>query len=537
MKAPAGRDPSPRYERVPGVWAVRGSASADAPWPDGIDRVPVGELHAPDWRLSRAEHARWRESGWTFARSSKADALERALRDPEMARWQWARAYARGEDSVVLAQGDVLVLAPSSWSPKKIHLKLQEAGLDHVHAFQCHAGIVVARHRPHLDPYEICNRLRAEFGFAVAEPDFMVDVGLAWVPQDPEYGKQWSWRDPRRARGLEAARGGVAAEGAWDHTRGAGACLAVIDGGFDAGQPDFSVDSPVGSVGALHPASGRFEQDSNSQARRFVVGPVASQVAAQTQHGTKCAGRAGARANNGTQGCGLAPESDLLLIATNGVTSTSVMARAFEYCVNPQAESPNLEAGSGADAITCSLYTDFVTSWLAAFLMRMVLRYAGSTHGRGGRGAFIAWAVRNPTSSVDSDPIFRSPHVAAVAASGPEDRVVSQGHGKHLFCVAPGTTVYCNFAESVPGVPGTLRMDSGASFAAPLVAALAALCVSVRPTLKARTVRKLIAKYCNRIGGVSYGPFRRHHPHYGHGRIRADRTVAAARGFLAPPFF
>ena len=533
MQPHAGHGRAARFERVAGVWAVHGTAPSEASLREGLERVRLDDLSAASWRLPPGEDARWHDTGWTFVRDSGPGFVERALKADVPPREPWARVYVRDGKQVVLAAGDVLVAAPRTWSPAKILHELQAADLGHVHAFQAHPGIVSARHHPWQDPYEVCERLRTEHGFRAAEPDFMLRLEPAWRPDDPDYGLQWSWRVPRRATAGASARGGIAAERAWDQTRGAGTCIAVIDGGFDAGQPDFH----GASGGAVHPASGRFEQDPVTGARRFVVGPVASQEAVQTQHGTKCAGRAGARANNGSQGCGLAPEADLLLVATNGVTSTSVMARAFEYCVNPQAEDPSLDAAPGADAITCSLHTDFVTSWLAAFLMRMVLCYAGSVGGRGGLGAFIAWAAPNTASSVDVDPIFRSPHVAVVAASDGSDRVpmkdgkTNQGYGKRLFCVAPGIDVCCNFASSSPGVPGTLRMDTGCSYAAPLVAALAALCVSVRPQLGASSVRKFIGKSCDRVGDVGYGPLG-HHPDYGHGRIHATQTIRAVLGIL-----
>lgn len=517
-----------RPHPLAGVWAL-------------LTKGPASPMLSPDARIVTKEELRsrggeqlppdevdaWQSRGWAFVEGS-GDVLRGEGSEafpPNLL--GYGRVYVTDWDRLALSVGDVIVRAPSEWSPAQIAETLEAAGLSGVHVFGCDPRIVAAHHDPTWEPYALCAQLHDEYGFLAAEPDFRLLPRPAWRPDDPEYDSQWSWRNPKPAIGDEVAIGGVAAERAWRHTRGAGTVLAVIDGGFDADHEEL--------VGGIHPNSGRFRVADPSTGSAYVFDRTSTESsnAFETTHGTQCAGRAAARAGNDAQGCGMAPEASLLLVAINGLSSTAIMVRAIEYCVDPRKEDASLDPKDRADAISCSLDPAFVTGGLSALLMRRVLRYAGRTHGRGGLGTFIAWSAPNSRVSVDDNPIYRSPDVAVIGMTNSQDVIPTfvgapyQGYGKRLFCVAPGSSVWCNF----PGYT-YLKPDSGCSYATPLVAGLAALCAAVAPLKTARTIRGLIRKNCQCVGGVNYGPLR-HHPDYGHGRIHAERTVEAAAGFLA----
>ena len=82
--------------------------------------------------------------------------------------------------------------------------------------------------------------------------------------------------------------------------------------------------------------------------------------------------------DNRRQGCGMAPASDLLLVAMDGQVSSALMARAIEYCVDPTNEVSSSHPHDGADVISCSLDPGFVVSTLGKWLMYKALRYCRS---------------------------------------------------------------------------------------------------------------------------------------------------------------
>ncbi len=69
-------------------------------------------------------------------------------------------------------------------------------------------------------------------------------------------------------------------------------------------------------------------------------------------------------------------------------------------------------------------------------------------------------------------------------------------------------------------------MFGGTSSATPLAAGIAALMLSVNPTLTENEIRTILRNTCDKIGGVTY--VNGTHPEYGHGRVNAAKAVESA---------
>jgi hypothetical protein len=71
----------------------------------------------------------------------------------------------------------------------------------------------------------------------------------------------------------------------------------------------------------------------------------------------------------------------------------------------------------------------------------------------------------------------------------------------------------------------------GTSAATPLAAGIAALMLSLNPTLTASEIRQLMRNTCDKVGGVTYTAGT--HPEYGYGRVNAAKAVESAMPSLS----
>ena len=359
------------------------------------------------------------------------------------------------------------------------------------------------------DALSVANALQ-ESGIAVAaEPEFIEHIGQRFSPTDPSYAQQWHLNNQGGSGGVAGAD--IAAERAWNFTLGRGVRVAVIDNGFDVQHADLAP--------GIVAESGFFDNAATFQ-HTLVNYP-------DSRHGTFCAGMAAARHSNRRDGCGSAPECELMLVATlNDQVGTQVtLARAVAFAADPRLEIPGADVATGADVIVSSLGPNGA-NWALTSVLENAILFA-TRQGRRGRGTPIFWASSNGNNvDIALDQVVSHPSVIAVGRTTRGDREHNSARGPQLDFLAPGVDV----VSTASG--GGTSISTGTSYAAPLAAGVGALVLGINPDLRAEDVRRILCETCDKIGGVTYSAGG-HNTDYGFGRINAFRAVMRAMQSIA----
>lgn len=332
----------------------------------------------------------------------------------------------------------------------------------------------------------------------------------------------------------------VDAAGAWRAARGEGVTIAVIDEGIDIDHEEFARRGKIVSPrdvthGHDDPRPGRGEA-----------------------HGTACAGIACAEGRAGASG--VAPAARLMPIRMASGIGSFDEATALAWAVE-----------HGADVISCSWGPPDGQWWnpddpthdeevpLPDYT-RLAIEYAAA-RGRKGRGAVVCFAAGNGNEPVDHDGYASHPHVIAVAACNDRStRSVYSDYGAAVWCAFPSNDYSSDaLGHPPPRTPGIWTTDvtgnagynpggaltrgdregdytsgfGGTSSACPGVAGVAALVLARNPRLRARDVREVIRRCCDRIdeAGGEYDEDG-HSRYYGYGRVNARRAVSIAARFV-----
>ncbi|MBI5832315.1 MAG: S8 family serine peptidase [Armatimonadetes bacterium] len=339
------------------------------------------------------------------------------------------------------------------------------------------------------------------------------------TPTDPLFPRQWHLNNTGRVGSVPGGTVGadVNAKRAWDLTTGGSIKIAILDDGCDLRHPDFQ------------PAATKFAAMRDVLDNDGDPSPETGDM-----HGTACAGIAAA-AQNGIGVSGIAPSCQLIPIRMLGMAMTvSIEAEAFTFATD-----------NGADVISNSWGpTDGygIVSPLPALTAAAIDNAV--TNGRGGLGCVVTWASGNgsPIDSTDDDGYASNPQVLNVGASTWNDTKSSFSEtGTSLDCVAPGGS-----GDDVPehsilttdnvGASGytasnyTTGIDfSGTSAACPLAAGVAALALSVNPSLTSAQAMALLENTAVKIDSAA-GAYdvNGHSNRYGYGRLDAYAAASAA---------
>lgn len=323
------------------------------------------------------------------------------------------------------------------------------------------------------DALEMANSFYESGLFAAAEPDLMENMLIQCV-NDAYFRQQWALQNTGQLGGTIGVD--IKMCEAWQISEGnTNIIVALIDHGIELNHPDFANISTVS-----------FDSES---------GTSPSQVLGN--HGTACAGIIGATANNYLGVAGIAPNATLMSISNSlAGTPNSRMKRA---------DAVNFARTNGAAVIN--------NSWGSAVPYQVIddaINLAVSS-GRGGLGCIVVFASGNDYQSSISYP-SNLPGVIAVGATDRNDlRADFSNYGTGLDIAAPGVGIYTTDRQGTNGynssaspVGDYYANFSGTSAAAPHVAAVAALVLSVDNSLPYEQVVSILTESAEKVGGYTY---------------------------------
>jgi thermitase len=288
------------------------------------------------------------------------------------------------------------------------------------------------------------------------------------LPNDPQYASQWHL--PK-----------MLAPQSWDLTQGTpGAVIAILDSGIDATHPDFAGKLVAG-----------YNTFSNSTLTTDQFG-----------HGTEVAGAAAALTNNGQGVAGVAGAAPIMPVrvtnAAGGATTASI-ANGIIWAADHGARVINLSFNGIAGNAT----------------IRAAAEYAYN------HGTLVVAASGNCACA---DPTLENPFVLSVGATDENDApAYFSSTGPFVDLSAPGTNILTT------AMFGQYVSDSGTSLASPLVAGVAALMLSAKPSLTPAQLTLLLESTAVDVGGDGYDPA------FGYGRVDAFAAVTAAAAYVPPP--
>ncbi|MCE6988287.1 S8 family serine peptidase [Dyadobacter sp. CY323] len=353
------------------------------------------------------------------------------------------------------------------------------------------------------NPFDACEKLEATGLFEFTQPNYLRFVEMAGNPNDPLFASNWGLAKMKLPE-------------AWDITTGCTSIkIAIIDDGVQLNHPDLLPNLIPGFDATTFGTNG-------------------GTVAGEEQHGTRCAGFAAAKGNNGIGIAGVAYNSKIIPIRAFGTkpdgnlrteTLDSYIASAINHAVNVKnADILNMSWG-----ITASVAPVNQNPIIEAALNNAAL------NGRGGKGAVLITSSGNKGLNYLAPLPGNVKDVLVVGASKSNDTrwEGSNGPTHRIDVAAPGAYVTTVDASQYNNQP----VENATSWAAPSVAGVAALVLSVNPGLTQTQIRKIIAETCDKVGGYNYvigngSSFSdlSHNNDLGYGRVNALRAVEKAAG-------
>lgn len=296
-----------------------------------------------------------------------------------------------------------------------------------------------------------------------AELDFKVSPNFQ--PNDPYVPSQWHL-------------GTMRMNGAWENAAGSGVTIAILDTGVLSSHADLAANALPG-----------WNAYDNNSATGDVHG-----------HGTLVAGTAAAVVNNATGVAGIAGAARFMPIRvtdTSGMGYYSTIASGITYA-----------ADRGARVANASFHYLFSSSAVisAANYMKskggLVVVCAGNNGANENAGATSSMIVVSATDANDNLAGWSS-------------------YGNMVSMSAPGVGIWTTAAN------GGYASANGTSFASPAVAGVAAVMMSVNPSLGPNQIESLLFSTAVDLGAAGRDIY------FGYGRVDAEAAVSAARAATA----
>ncbi|RZS95389.1 S8 family serine peptidase [Cecembia calidifontis] len=346
--------------------------------------------------------------------------------------------------------------------------------------------------------------------FDSAEPDLMEDF-LMGCTNDPLFAQQWHLNNTGQAGGTVG--NDIRACQAWNITTGcANIVVAVLDHGLEFNHPDFNNISPIS-----------FDTE-NGTPPSVVRG----------NHGVAVAGVIGATRNNTLGVSGVSPDVQLMSISNNLVLAPLLSQRL--------ANGINFAWQNGAAIINNSWGSNAIEQ---QGLINDAINNA-VTQGRGGLGTIVICITHNQSTSSIAFPSNNPQTIAVGAINRTPSRASFSNYGTGIDVVAPGVSISTTDRQGAlgynqtAGPNGDYTSVDGTSFAAPQVAGIAALILSVNPALTLQQVRNAIESSTDKVGNYTYTLGAGEQPNLtwnnqmGYGRVNAFRALQTAFPITGP---
>jgi thermitase len=343
---------------------------------------------------------------------------------------------------------------------------------------------------------DVSNSLYSSKYFQEVDPGFIFNFSHQCI-SDPLFNQQWALQDPNS---------GIQACAAWNITRGNAAVkVAVVDQGIDLTHQEFSTN--------ILPIS--YNAQTNSQnAQVYGV------------HATHVAGIIGAN-QNGIQISGIAPKTSLMNICHSlsvSPTFSQELASGISYAWQNGADIINNSWGDQGG----SYYNNIHSALLEDAINNAI------TNGRNGLGCIVVFASGNYSPVIDYPAYYRPEILCVGSTNNVGNKSTYSGYGTSLDVVAPGENILSTLPNNETG------LMSGTSMATPYVSGVAALLLSVNPTLTGQRVRDIIESTCTKIGSYNYATISGRtngtwNNEMGYGLINAYAAVSAANLLISGP--
>lgn len=314
--------------------------------------------------------------------------------------------------------------------------------------------------------------------------------GVRSVRRATQYEQMWTPNDTKYATQQAGMFNALQAPAAWDVSRGAGATIAVLDGGFQASHPDLA---------------GKVVGTWNVAKRTTDVSDAHGSLA--PGHGTAAASVAAAATNNGKGIAGAAPSASLLLVRVSdslGDIYDDLSAAGIVWA-----------ADHGADVISMSYGAQSASDSPAE---RKAIQYAQR------KGVVLVASAGNSPSSTPNYPAA-SDGVIAVGATNTLGTAQTSwsAYGAWVDLGAPGVGVPVAVPLAVDlydGIKDGYTKLDGTSFSAPLVAGAAAVLRAAHPLAPPSAIQAALTSTTKAITPQAHGTF-------AHGLVQFAPALAA----------
>jgi len=331
------------------------------------------------------------------------------------------------------------------------------------------------------DVTPLIERFAGDSRIEFIEPNYIYT--LAAVPNDPEFGAQWSLRNTGQAGGTPGAD--IDAVAAWDVTTGSDEVIvAILDTGIDAAHPDLAPNLYT-NPGEI--AGNALDDDRNGfidDVHGWDFGGADADPADTYGHGTEMAGVIGAVGDDSTGVAGIAWSVRLLPVKiadASGTTSANLTVLGIDYGVTMGARILNYSWSSGPSSEA----------------MRLAIERA--------RDAGVLFVIGAGNVGLDNDAVPSFPvcydleNIVAVASTNNRDELsnFSCYGATSVDLAAPGEAI----RTTLHG--GRYVSDSGTSLATPHVSGVLALLWSRSPGLSAARAKEQLLASAERIPSLA----------------------------------